>query len=214
MRRDIANLWTIDELGSQVALALSVGYEGQANGRIRDVPDRRTIRYYTTLGLIDRPARMWGRTALYGRRHLLQLVAIKRLQARGLSLAELQQRLLGLPDAALEEIARLPADMATPTGQPRPAEPEAPPRDADFWKAAPAPLPPAGAAGEGPAQDDHASLLPLQGVPLGDEVTLLLSPSRPLEADDIEAIRTVAAPLLKLLGKRRLLRPPQERRDA
>ena len=74
-------LWTIDELGAVVALALSVDYAGQANGRVREVPDRRTIRYYTTLGLIDRPARMRGRTALYGRRHLLQLVAIKRLQA-------------------------------------------------------------------------------------------------------------------------------------
>src|SRR5947209_15683807 len=137
-------LWTIDELGTRTALALSVDYEGAPNGRVRDVPDRRTIRYYTTLGLLDRPAEMRGRTALYGRRHLLQLVAIKRLQARGLSLAELQQRLLGLPDAALEEIACLPADMAAATGQPRPDEPEAPPRDGEFWKAAPAPPPPAG----------------------------------------------------------------------
>src|SRR3954452_21706457 len=102
-------LWTIDELGAMVALALSVDYAGQANGRVRDVPDRRTIRYYTTLGLIDRPAQMRGRTALYGRRHLLQLVAIKRLQARGATLAQVQRRLLGLPDAALADLARLPA---------------------------------------------------------------------------------------------------------
>jgi hypothetical protein len=80
-------LWTLDELGARVALALAVGYDGQANGRVREVPDGRTIRYYTTLGLIDRPAAMRGRTALYGVRHLLQLTAIKRLQARGLSLA-------------------------------------------------------------------------------------------------------------------------------
>src|SRR3954468_22885713 len=95
------SLWTIDELGAQVALALSVDYDGPPNGRVRDVPDRRTIRYYTTLGLLDRPAEMRGRTALYGRRHLMQLVAIKRLQARGLSLSEVQQRLVGLGGAAL-----------------------------------------------------------------------------------------------------------------
>src|SRR5262245_45243958 len=83
MTSSLPPLWTIDELGAQVALALSVDYEGPHNSRIREVPDRRTIRYYTTLGLIDRPAEMRGRTALYGRRHLLQLVAIKRLQARG-----------------------------------------------------------------------------------------------------------------------------------
>src|SRR4051812_37733187 len=99
--------WTIDELGAEVARALSVDYDGSPSGRVRDVPDRRTIRYYTTLGLLDRP-RMHGRTALYTRRHLIQLVAIKRLQANGLSLAEVQQRLLGLDDQALADLARVP----------------------------------------------------------------------------------------------------------
>src|SRR5438128_10347013 len=101
-------LLTLHELCFQVALALSSGYEGAPNERIRDVPDQRTVRYYTTLGLIDRPARMRGRTALYGRRHLLQLVAIKRLQAHGLSLQEVQQRLLGLSERELEALAQLP----------------------------------------------------------------------------------------------------------
>src|SRR5580765_6596611 len=90
--------FTLNELCTQVALALSTDYAGAPNDRVRDVPDRRTVRYYTTLGLIDRPAEMRGRTALYGRRHLLQLVAIKRLQANGLSLHEVQQRLLGQSD--------------------------------------------------------------------------------------------------------------------
>jgi hypothetical protein len=98
-------LWTLDELSAAVARALAVDYDGQPSARVRDVPDRRTIRYYTTLGLIDRPAALRGRTALYGRRHLLQLTAIKRLQAAGLSLAEVQlagpaappPALLGLP---------------------------------------------------------------------------------------------------------------------
>src|SRR6516225_9305533 len=133
-------LWTIDELGAMVALALSVGYSGQANGRVRDVPDRRTIRYYTTLGLLDRPAEMRGRTALYGRRHLLQLVAIKRLQARGLSLAELQTRLLA--DLPPLRAAEAPAPTAGDRGE-------------TFWSAAPAPVEPAESA---PATQ------PLQGV--------------------------------------------------
>src|SRR5947209_5032014 len=130
-------LWTIDELGAVVTLALSVDYSGQANGRVRDVPDRRTIRYYTTLGLIDRPARMRGRTALYGRRHLLQLVAIKRLQARGATLAQLQQQLLGLTDAGLARLARLP-DGLDLQGQPESAAPSR--RDGAFWKELPAPV--------------------------------------------------------------------------
>src|SRR5262249_5101766 len=51
------------------------------------------------------------RTALYGRRHLLQLVAIKRLQARGLSLAQVQEELLGLPTTALARLAKVPAEI-------------------------------------------------------------------------------------------------------
>src|SRR5260370_42330861 len=108
------SLWTIHELGAQVALALSVDYAGPPNNRVRDIPDQRTIRYYTTLGLMDRPAELRGRTALYGRRHLQQLVAIKRLQARGLSLSAIQQQLLGLGDSALRRLARLPEGVETP----------------------------------------------------------------------------------------------------
>ena len=178
-------LWTLDELSTAVSRALTVDYAGSVNGRVRDVPDRRTIRYYTTLGLIDRPAAMRGRTALYGRRHLLQLVAIKRLQAEGRSLAEVQARLVGLTDTALETLARLPANLdEAPRG-----EPEPPPRRAErFWTAAPAPV-----------------ARPLLAVPLADGVTLLLPAARSLTDTDLSALRDAAAPLLELLKERRLL---------
>src|SRR5437867_104951 len=128
-------LWTIEELSAQVALALSQDPEPSPNGRIREVPDLRTIRYYTTLGLIDRPTEMRGRTALYGRRHLLQLVAIKKLQASGRSLAEVQRTLAGQTDKALAEVAGLDegglGDRAGLTPVRRAAR--------DFWRQAPAP---------------------------------------------------------------------------
>ncbi len=197
-------LWTIDDLGTQVALALSVDYEGQASGRIRDIPDRRTIRYYTTLGLIDRPLEMRGRTALYGRRHLLQLVAIKRLQARGLSLAELQQQLVGLTDPALARLAHMPSGVGTASGQGGPAHDESNGRQGNFWKARPVPI--SASESSGNSMVPNTEPLSLQGVRLDDDVTLLFSPARSLEPDDLEAIRVVAAPLLKLLQKRRLLR--------
>lgn len=200
-------LWTIDELGELVAGALSVDYAGQANGQVRDVPDRRTIRYYTTLGLIDRPAEMRGRTALYGRRHLLQLVAIKRLQAAGRSLAEIQQRLLGLANAALIPLARLPADVeALAAGLPQPDAQRnaAPDRDAEgFWKAAPAPPP---VPPPPPAVSE-----PLHGIRLSDDVTLLLGLRRPLDSDDMAALRDVAAELVQILESRRLIRPRHQR---
>lgn len=208
MRTTDEPLWTIDELGARVAVALAADYAGQPNGQVRDLPDRRTIRYYTTLGLLDRPAAMRGRTALYGRRHLLQLASVKRLQARGLSLAEIQQQLLGLSNAALGRIARLPPDTDEPipsvTVETRDETDER--RTMAFWGA----VPEAAAERETQANLEHLSPL-LHGVPLADDVALLLSPSRPIHADDLEAIRTVAAPLLKLLHKRRLLRPRDER---
>lgn len=197
--------WTIDELGAQVALALSVDYAGPPNHRVREVPDRRTIRYYTTLGLIDRPTEMRGRTAYYGPRHLWQLVAIKRLQARGLSLAEIQERVVGQTDLALRRLAQLPAGE-TPT----PAAAAGPGRRAEaFWAAAPAPL---SENGESREEPDHAAPgRPLQAVPLGDDVLLVWAATRAVDQEEQEAIRVAAAPLLKLLDARRLLGPRPER---
>jgi DNA-binding transcriptional MerR regulator len=109
--------WTLAELTDRVAEALAVGYRGQRSGRVREVPDQRAIRWYTTLGLVDRPAAMRGRTALYGRRHLLQLVAIKRLQAEGRFLAEVQVELAAAGDERLERIARLPTAPTPSRGE-------------------------------------------------------------------------------------------------
>jgi len=106
--------WTLDELSERVDAALSVDYDGQPSGRVRVVPDRRSIRWYTTIGLVDRPAAHRGRTAMYGHRHLLQLVAIKRLQARGLPLVAIQAELAGATDAQLAGVARLPAVAPAP----------------------------------------------------------------------------------------------------
>ena len=53
----------------------------RVNGRVRDVPNERLVRWYVTVGLVDPPLSRRGRVARYGRRHLLQLVAVKRRQA-------------------------------------------------------------------------------------------------------------------------------------
>jgi DNA-binding transcriptional MerR regulator len=104
--------WNLDELAERVDAALAVDYRGQPSGRVRAVPDRRAIRWYTTIGLIDRPVAYRGRTALYGPRHLLQLVAVKRLQAKGLPLVAIQQELAGATDTQLARVAHLPAGTA------------------------------------------------------------------------------------------------------
>jgi DNA-binding transcriptional MerR regulator len=176
-------VWTLDELVDRVRAALATEYPGAPNGRVRDLPDRRAIRWYATRGLVDRPAAMRGRVALYGPRHLLQLVALKRLQAAGHTLAEIQAALTGAADETLAEIALLPAADA--------------PGRARFWAEPPA----------APAESDTVNVL--AGVPLGDDVLLIL-PTRP-GAGDVDAIRAAAEPLLTLLDQRGLLRSAQSR---
>ncbi|WP_232383913.1 helix-turn-helix domain-containing protein [Actinomadura violacea] len=138
--------WTIGELAERAAAVLAVGESAQVNGRVRDLPNERLIRWYTTIGLVDPPAGRRGRTALYGPRHLLQLVAIKRRQAAGRSIAEIQLELAAATDATLEGIAALPPGAADPDAAMQ-----------DPATTAPA-LPPSGTpAGEAPPRNPEAA---------------------------------------------------------
>jgi DNA-binding transcriptional MerR regulator len=96
---------SLDALAAAVAELLAERglLEAQADRRVSAAPDARTVRYYTTLGLLDPPA-IQGRQARYGRRHVLQLAAIKALQSRRLSLDEIQARLYGKSDAELRAL--------------------------------------------------------------------------------------------------------------
>jgi MerR HTH family regulatory protein len=224
---DTPTMWTLDELAERVDAALSVGYDGQSSGRVREVPDQRAIRYYTTLGLVDRPIARRGSTVLYGRRHLLQLVAIKKLQARGLPLARIQLELAGATDEQLQRVAQLPRQGIRPAARPMKAAgpPPATGRGAGpgglaatpapsraFWKrAAGANLPAAAGSGttigrppEGEATEGDSGAALLQGVRLADGVTLLLDQARPLRQDDVQAIQAAAAGLLEALRARGL----------
>jgi hypothetical protein len=191
MNETRGSLWTIAELGERVAQALEgPGYVGVANGRVRDVPDLRTIRYYTTLGLLDRPAEMRGRTALYGHRHLLQLVAIKRLQARGLSLAAVQERVVGLSNAALRRLSAVesPVQAEGVAGDLEGPDPHAPAsssagaRAESFWRTTPS-----------------------IEITLGSGVRLSIEAERALNEDDLRSVRLAAAPLIEILKLRGLV---------
>jgi hypothetical protein len=205
--------WTLDELVVRVSAALGAAdYPGAPNGRVREVPDRRAIRWYTTIGLLDRPDGMRGRTALYGPRHLAQLVAIKRRQAQGRSLAEIQGELVGTTDTVLYEIAGLdPARPVAPTAA-------SAPRGA-FWSqpvTAKAPEPVLATQDSGTqdsgtqdsgTQDSESTDGVLTGVPLPGGAVLLL-PTRP-DHDDLAALRAAAQPLIDLLTTRGLLHDPR-----
>jgi DNA-binding transcriptional MerR regulator len=111
---------SLPELSAEVAAALSrLGLLGAApDARVSPAPDARTVRYYTTLGLLDRPV-IVGRQARYGQRHLLQLLAIKGLQKRALPLAGIQERLYGRSDAELEALIEAFGREAAATPAPR-----------------------------------------------------------------------------------------------
>ena len=129
--------WTILELVERAAETLAAAQPAEpsgaavpsgtvrANGRVRDVPNERLVRWYVTVGLVDPPLSRRGRVAQYGRRHLLQLVAVKRRQAEGRSLAEIQAELAGATDEALAAVAGVPDTEPGPG-----ARPTAPAR---FW---------------------------------------------------------------------------------
>lgn len=200
----------MEQLVERVSAALAAEYPGAPNGRVRELPDRRSIRWYTTIGLVDRPLGTRGRTVLYGPRHLLQLVAIKRRQASGRTLAEIQEELSGASEETLAEVARIPGSLleVPAAAAPSPARP-------DFWKAVPAdPEPAPGSARRAlaeavaalevesaPPPAHHPQTL-VTGVPLGGGVILLL-PRHVTEVDRDE-IAAAASPLLDLLAARGL----------
>lgn len=117
MTQEAADRLTLEELAEAVERELGRrGFLGaQSDGRVSPAPDARTVRYYTTLGLLDRP-RIVDRQARYGRRHLLQLLAIKALQGESLPLAQIQERLYGRSEAELA--ALLDAAGGTPGRKP------------------------------------------------------------------------------------------------
>jgi DNA-binding transcriptional MerR regulator len=194
---------TIRELAARAAAALTAHPVGKVNGRTREIADVRTLRYYTTLGLLDRPSRWVGRTAYYGQRHLMQLVCIKRLQAKGQSLAEIQGRLLNATSDDLARLAELPADIqASPTERENQDQSNEREPARVFWKKRPIAEAAAVQSGQHNAEisDDLVG-----NVPLDDRVALLFAAARPPDDDDRAALRVAALPLLDVLRKRRLL---------
>ncbi|MFA7338857.1 MAG: MerR family transcriptional regulator [Candidatus Obscuribacterales bacterium] len=100
-------LMSLEQLSQEVARLLQAEYgisdSAGRDQRVSSLPDARTIRYYTTLGLLDRPF-IDGRQARYGQRHVLQLLAVKALQSMQFPLARVQEKLYGLTESELKSL--------------------------------------------------------------------------------------------------------------
>ena len=211
--------WTIAELSELASGVLASGETRQSSGRVREAPNDRLIRWYATVGLVDPPLSRAGRIARYGRRHLLQLVAVKRRQAAGRSLAEIQAELVGATDDYLESVAMLPAAIVEPDGR---RDTNSPERDEQFWRRRPASAPVTTAAVAGrPAESllraasapaepveaveaVEASALPglVHGIRLAPGVLLVLDADMPgLPTADPGELRSAAEPLIKALAR-------------
>jgi hypothetical protein len=200
--------WTILELVELAAETLAAtrpagpeSVAARANGRVRDVPNERLIRWYVTVGLVDPPLSRRGRVARYGRRHLLQLVAVKRRQAEGRSLAEIQAELAGATDEALAAVARVPDTDSAPQ-----ATPAAPSR---FWVRQPRQPSQPTPATERPGRPESGAAFPsaglVHGVRLAPGVMLLLEGAdREPGPDDVTQIVNAARPLVRELADRGL----------
>jgi len=230
---DSGQRYTLAGLADASAAVLdALGVEAR-NGQVRDRPDIRTIRYYGTLGLVDRPAEMSGRTALYSSRHLLQVLAVKTLQARSATLADVQRTLVGATDAELRRAIGpgLPAALAAAAKAPA-AETSATtqrPQDSAFWLAVPA-VPRSAAASEstvpvttGPVTTGPVTTGPVTTGPVTTgpamqprQVTAIrLAPGTTLLIDsdnaaiiDAAALQAAAGPLLTYLTGAGLLPAP------
>jgi hypothetical protein len=155
---------------------------------------------------------MRGRVAYYGERHLLQLVAVKRLQARGLTLAAIQQRLAGATEATLRATAGS-AELADRVmiRIPEPAEGPESDRPTRFWAAQPAVDTHPDSDGDSDRDEDSEGEADgrLYGLRIADLTVLLRSPP---SVEDLPAIRAAAQPLLDLLAARNLISPNTDRK--
>jgi DNA-binding transcriptional MerR regulator len=146
----MSRTWSLEELAEESQRYLDDDGDSK---RVQWKPNGRQIRYYSTLGLLDKPETENGRTVWYGPKHLLQLLAIKRLQQDGMKLADIQRALagatvekmrslVGLPEGFLGELddsVKRPSVPATGESQASGSHPR---RATAFWTARPAPSQP------------------------------------------------------------------------
>ncbi|MGQ9688559.1 MAG: MerR family transcriptional regulator [Desulfobaccales bacterium] len=89
----------------------------QPSDRVAETLNERTLRFYITEGLIDRPLGKEGTAALYGYRHLLQALIVKALQGAYLPIKRIKEILAGKNDRELEAILACQT-LETPGGDP------------------------------------------------------------------------------------------------
>lgn len=93
--------WGLQDLAGLAGAILETSGVVPLSGAAQARPTVRTIRFYMTRGLVDKPEGR-GTAAVYGYRHLLQVLAIKLRQMEGMTLDAIVQEARALTGDAVE----------------------------------------------------------------------------------------------------------------
>lgn len=132
----------VAELAQEAARILAASGPVQERATVSELPDERTVRYYLAEGLLSPAAERQGTASVFGYTHLLQLLVVKKLQAKHLPIRAIRE-LVG--DRTERQLERLLGDepdrrgraadsnealryLETLVRKPAPPPPPAPPR--------------------------------------------------------------------------------------
>ncbi|HNB74207.1 MAG TPA: MerR family transcriptional regulator [Acidobacteriota bacterium] len=76
----------------------------QVRGSVTEIPDERMVRYYISQRVLPEPLGKNGNSSVYGYRHLLVLLVVKRLQAEFLPLAKIRSI---IAESSIEDLERI-----------------------------------------------------------------------------------------------------------
>jgi DNA-binding transcriptional MerR regulator len=111
---------TVDQVLSDAGQKIStLGIEQDPQSRVATLPDIRSFRMYRNQNLVSPPNTKEGTAGTYGRKHVLQLVAIKSLQSQRLPLREIRIRLANAGENELEKLIDAPAGSRSFSAKPK-----------------------------------------------------------------------------------------------
>lgn len=94
--KDLYIEFSLNELIEKASSLIQLYVPKQTRYKVTDFPDARTVRFYTARRLLDKPDRYNGQQAIYGQKHLLQLIVIKYFQSQYLSIKKIGEVIRGL----------------------------------------------------------------------------------------------------------------------
>jgi DNA-binding transcriptional MerR regulator len=115
--RDSGCSWFLEEFAELVNQLLPDFVEVSGNNKVTERVNPRSIRNYTSLGLLDEPHKS-GKYAQYTYRHLLQILAVKKLLAQGYGTTTIERLLAAKSDRELESLLMGGVELQVQTSNP------------------------------------------------------------------------------------------------